>query len=357
MQHFLPSRFFRKQAVIGLLALCLYGCGQKKVETAAIPSPDEAIPVKTAPIQQGGLSSSIEATGLLFTEDESKLSFKIGGVIESVLVNEGDFVNNGQLLAVLKNTEVAAQVSQVKLNVEKAERDYKRVYNLYLDSVATLEQLQNAQTGLDIARQALTAANFNQQYARITAPASGFVVKKLMNTGEIAGPGSPVLVLNHVSAGSSWVLKAGLSDAEWAVINTGDKAQVTLDAFPGKIFSASVSKKSLTADPVNGSFTVEIKINLEGQKPATGMFGKASLLSGKTNYTTVVPYSALLEADGNKGFVFVTRDNKTVIKKDVIIGKLHPDRVEISYGLENEKNVIIAGSAFLNEKSKIIITP
>ena len=357
MQQFLPSRFFRNQAAIALLSLCLYGCGQKKAETAAIPSPDEAIPVKTAPIQQGGLNGSIEATGLLFTEDESKLSFKIGGVIESVLVNEGDFVKGGQLLAVLKNTEVAAQVSQVKLNVEKAERDYKRVYNLYLDSVATLEQLQNVETGLDIARQALKAADFNQQYARITAPASGFVVKKLMNTGEIAGPGSPVLVLNHVSAGSSWVLKAGLTDAEWAVINPGDKAQVSIDAFPGKLFSASVSKKSLTADPVNGTFTVDIKVDLQGEKPATGMFGKATLLTGKTNYTTVVPYSALLEADGNKGFVFVTRDNKTVIKKDVVIGKLHPDRVEISYGLENEKYVIIAGSAFLNEKSKIKITP
>lgn len=357
LQLFFSSVFFRLPAGILLLALCLYGCGQKKAATKAMPQPDEAIPVKTAPILQGGLNRSIEATGLLFTEDESKLSFKIGGVIESVLVNEGDFVKPGQLLALLKNTEVAAQVSQVKLNVEKAERDYRRVYNLYLDSVATLEQLQNVQTGLDIAKQALKAADFNQQYARITAPAGGFVVKKLMNTGEIAGPGSPVLVINHVSAGSSWILKAGLTDAEWAEINPGDKAQVSLDAFPGKVFSAAVSKKSLTADPVNGTFTVEIKVDLQGEKPATGMFGKATMLTGKTNYTTVVPYSALLEADGNKGFVFVTKDNKSVVKKEVIIGKLYPDRVEIIHGLENEKMVIVAGSAYLNEKSKIVITP
>jgi RND family efflux transporter MFP subunit len=357
IETFYLYRIFRLQTATLLLALCLYGCEQKKAATKAIPQPDEAIPVKTAPILKGGLNRIIEATGLLFTEDESKLSFKIGGVIESVLVNEGDFVKKGQLLALLKNNEVAAQVSQIKLNVEKAERDYRRVYNLFMDSVATLEQLQNAQTGLDIAKQALKAADFNQQYARITAPADGFVVKKLMNTGEIAGPGSPVLVLNHVSAGSSWVLKAGITDAEWAEINPGDKAQVSLDAFPGKVFSASVSKKSLTADPVNGTFTVEIKVDMQGQKPATGMFGKAIVLTGKTNYTSVVPYSALLEADGNKGFVFVTRDSKSVVKKEVIIGKLHPDRVEITNGLENEKMVIVAGSAYLNEKSKIVITP
>lgn len=340
--------------LLPILVLLAVACKSTKPKNA-LPQPSEAIAVTLASIQSGNFSQTIEATGLLQTEDESKLSFKIGGVVESVLVTEGDYVTNGQVLATLKNTEIASQVSQVQLNLQKAERDYQRVYNLYIDSVATLEQLQNAKTGLDIAKQGLSVAQFNQQYARIYAPTSGFVVKKLVNAGEIAGPGTPVLVLNHVSGNSHWVLKAGVSDAQWAAISLGNAAQVSFDAFPGKVFKATVTNRSLTADPANGSFTVELRVSFDKEKPATGMFGRAKIETGKTNFAFVIPFAALLEANGNKGFVFVTRDKKTVVKKDVQIGKLYPDRVEILSGLENESHVVVSGSAFLNEKSTILV--
>jgi len=344
-----------KYTIIFTTALLLLQACKEPAKQSVIPTRGEAIPVTLAPVQTGGLANSIEATGLLFTEDESKLSFKIGGVVESVFVNEGDFVKAGQVLATLKNTEIASQVSQVQLNVQKAERDYERAYNLYKDSVATLEQLQNAKTGLDIAKQGLSAANFNQQYARIAAPASGFVVKKLMSAGEIAGPGMPVLLLNHVSGNSHWILRAGVTDAEWAGITLGDKAQVTLDAFPGKTFNAQVTNRSLAADPLNGSFSVELRVDLNGEKPATGMFGKAKIVNGKVTYANVIPYAALLEADGDKGYVFITKDKKTVQRKEVTLGKLYSDRVEVIAGLEKEAFIIISGSAYLNDQSTIIV--
>lgn len=343
--------------IIPCLAVILWisGCKTEQKKVSSIPSPGEAIPVTLAPVQQGGLSNTIEATGLLYTEDESKLSFKIGGVVESVYVSEGDFVKAGQVLASLKNTEIASQVSQVQLNVQKAERDYQRVYNLFMDSVATLEQLQNAKTGLEIAKQGLSAAQFNQQYAKIVAPASGFVVKKLMSAGEIAGPGMPVLILNHVSGSSHWVLKAGVSDAQWASITIGDKAQISLDAFPGKIFPATVTNRSLSADQANGSFSVDLRVSFDTEKPATGMFGKATIATQKVTYAHVIPYSALLEANGDQGFVFITSDKKTVKRIPVQIGKLYSDRVEVVSGLENVQFVVVAGSAYLNETSTIIV--
>lgn len=339
-------------ATIILLAAC-----SQPAEKEKIPAPGEAIAVTVAPLQTGSLANTIEVTGLLYTEDESKLSFKVGGVIESVLVSEGDYVKAGQVLATLKNTEIISQVSQVALNVQKAERDYQRVLNLYRDSVATLEQLQNAKTGLDIAKQGLSAAEFNKQYARIYAASGGFVVKKLMGAGEIAGPGMPVLILNNISASSHWILRAGVSDAQWAAIKNGDKATVSFDAFPGKSFTATVTNRSLTADPASGSFSVELRINFSGETPATGMFGKATIVTGKKSPTTIIPYAALLEADGENGYVFVTNDQKTVKRIPVKIGKLYEDRVEILSGLENQSMVVVAGSAYLNEQSSIVINP
>lgn len=336
------------------LTILLAACSQS-AEKEKIPAAGQPVAVTIAPLQTGSLANTIEVSGLLHTEDESKLSFKIGGVIESVLVSEGDYVKAGQVLATLKNTEIASQVSQVELNVQKAQRDYQRVKNLYEDSVATLEQLQNAKTGLDIAKQGLSAAEFNKQYARIYAPSGGFVVKKLMGAGEIAGPGTPVLVLNNISASSHWILKAGVSDAQWAAIKNGDKAQVNFDAFPGKMFPATVTNRSLTADPSNGSFTVELRISFSGETPATGMFGKAVISTGKSSPTTIIPYAALLEADGENGYVFVTADKKTVKRIPVKIGRLYEDRVEILSGLESQTMVVVAGSAYLSDQSTIVI--
>jgi RND family efflux transporter MFP subunit len=152
----------------------------------------------------------INASGLVSTENEARLSFKIGGIIEKIYVKEGDRIKKGQLLATLKSTEIASQVQQVQLTVEKAQRDYQRANNLYKDSVVTLEQLQNAKTGLDIARQNLQQVAFNQEYSKIYAPADGFVVKKIGNEGELASSGSPVLFANALSASSKWILKIGL---------------------------------------------------------------------------------------------------------------------------------------------------
>lgn len=336
------------------LAVLLAGC-HAAANKNPLPASGDAIPVKLAPISVGSSQTNIETTGLLSTEDESKLAFKLGGVVDAILVDEGSFVRKGQVLATLKTTEIASEVGQVNLGVEKAQRDYQRVLNLYNDSVATLEQLQNAKTGLDIARQGLSVAQFNQQYARIYAPADGFVVRRLLSAGEIAAPGMPVLVLNHVSGSSNWVLKCGVTDQEWASLKEGQTATVRFDAFAGKELKATVSKKALAADMTNGSFSVELRVQMAGLQPAVGMFGKASIATGTSQATASIPYSALLEADGAQGYVFVTNDRQTVQRIPVQLGRIYNEQVEVLQGLEGYNAIVVSGSAYLSHQSRIRI--
>jgi RND family efflux transporter MFP subunit len=297
----------------------------------------------------------INASGTVSTENEAKLSFKIGGIIESVLVKEGDKVKAGQLLATLKSAEIAAQVQQVQLAVEKAQRDYQRASNLYKDSVATLEQLQNSKTGVDIAKQNLQQVLFNQQYSKIYSPVDGFVVKKIGNPGELASSGSAVIILNALSAKNKWILKVGLSDKEWASVETGNKATIHVDAFAGKTFNAVVSKKSLAADPVSGSFPVELQIDFANEKPAVGMFGNVSIIPTHSSIGFSIPYEALLEANGKKGYVFVTDDKKTVRKVEVLISDISNNTAYIADGLQGYKYVVTSGSPYLSDQSTISV--
>ena len=330
-------------------------CGGKQKKEEAATFAEETIPVKTTPVERLESSSSIASTGLLSTENEARYSFKIGGVIEHININEGQFFKKGQLLATLKITEIDAQVAQANLGYEKAKRDYTRANNLYRDSVATLEQLQNSKTGLDIAKKTVDAVVFNKKYAYIYAGADGFVTKKLANEGEVVNGGSSILAINESSGASDWVLKVGVTDKEWAAIEIGNKATVALDAFPDKIFDAIVFRKSQAADIGSSSFQIEIKISLGNTKPAVGMFGKANIVTKHDENVMVIPYGSLVEADGNKGFVFTTVGTNRVKKVPVTILKFDNDKVYLKDKLEDVENIVISNSAYLNEQSIIKI--
>src|SRR5258708_2096557 len=148
--------------------LLLASCAHKAQDRNGF-DPADNIPVKVASVRSLQTSSDISATGLVATENEAKYAFKIGGVISRILVQQGQFFKRGQLLATLNSTEISSGLDQAKLNEEKAKRDYNRASNLYKDSVATLEQLQNAKTSFDVAQKAEDAVAFNAKYSRIYA--------------------------------------------------------------------------------------------------------------------------------------------------------------------------------------------
>ena len=343
----------RNLLFILIISVAAYACNTKAEEKKL--SVKDTIPVKLISIREEAADNLVQVTGYLSTQDETRLSFKTGGVIDRIYVSEGDKVRKGQLLATIKSTEISAQVQQVQLAVQKAERDYQRAQNLYNDSVATLEQLQNAKTGLEIARQNLSQASFNQQYSKIYATQDGFVIRKMKNEGELSEPGGPVLILGGVSAASAWVLSTGVSDKEWAMIEKGNAATVKFEAYPRKSFPATVTKKGLAADPVSGSFPIELQVNLGKEQPATGMFGRASITSTVTQTGYTIPYESLLEANGKTGFVFASTDGKTVRKVEVSLGQINNNTVQVLKGLEGFTYIVSSGSPYLHDQSIITV--
>jgi RND family efflux transporter MFP subunit len=339
-------------AGMGLCALLVSSCGSKIQQEQSIQ--ENVIPVKLQVLEQGKDQTAILASGQFSTDDEATLSFKNGGVISKMLVEEGDAVKAGQLLAMLDLAEIDAGVRQATLAQEKAERDYQRAYQLYHDSVATLEQMQNAQTALEIARQQLKAVAFNRRFSEIRATLSGYVLQRFANEGQVAGPGMPVLKINGAHKGD-WLLKVGVSDRQWAVISEGDRAVIHSDALPGRTLDAYVFKKEEAIDPSSGTFAIHLKIrDKQTNSLASGLFARAEIYpSGHAVNSWTIPYDALLEGDAGKGFVFVTNDRRTAIKKEVKISDLRKNKVVITAGLEQAKYLIISGSPYLNEGSEI----
>lgn len=332
--------------VIPLIAVLSCTNSKKTIENK------EIIPVRIITLQSSFSNENVIATGLLATENENKLAFKIGGVVDRILVREGQSFSKGQLLATLKLTEIDAQVSQARLGYEKSKRDYTRVYHLYQDSVATLEQVQNSKTLLEISEKTLEQANFNKKYAFIIATTSGFVTKKLVNEGEIVQGGFPVLAINENTDQKDWIIKIGVSESDWSLITEGNKSQIDVN---GKLYSGIVSQKSRAIDVNSGTFQIEVKIKNASKDFAVGMFGKVLIDVARNKSANIIPYEAVIEANGKNAYVFVPASATTVKKIPIEIESFNENEVIVAKGLEGVSRIITANSPFLNEQSIIKI--
>lgn len=340
--------------ILLLATFLLSACSNRQKDEETIGNQD-IIPVRVLPLKVEDMDNAVAVSGQFTTNDETLLSFKNGGIISKIYVKEGDLIKPGQLLAAVNLTEISSQVEQVTLAYQKADRDYQRANKLYKDSVATLEQLQNAKTAFEVAKQQLDAAKFNQNYAEIRATSSGYVLKKLASDGQIVGPGTPVLQVNGAKQ-NKWVLKVGLSDKQWALLKVNDRATIITDALPDQQLAAKLTRKSEGIDPQSGTFAVELTLDqAQVAGLATGLFGKANIIPTKRTSGYSIPYDALLDGGENEGFVFVTNDNQTAKKVKVQLGAIQNDRISVIGGLEQANALIISGSAYLTDGAKIKI--
>ncbi|MBI2416568.1 MAG: efflux RND transporter periplasmic adaptor subunit [Ignavibacteriales bacterium] len=342
-----------KNVFVLLSIMLIAGCGLKKGNSSTVKS--ENTPVTITKVKDVDVPGSLHTAGYFTTDDEALLSFKVGGVVKNVFVSEGDKIVKGQLLAELEKTEIEAQVTQAKTGYEKAKRDYERASALYKDSVTTLSQMQDAKTGLEIAQQTLAIARYNLSYAEIRSQKDGYILRKILNAGQIVGPGMPVLQVNGANKGN-WILRAGVSDYEWGSIQLGDNAQIHTDVKPDAAIHGVVIRKAEAVDPYSGTFIVDIKpkdAQLYGV--AAGMFGKATIMLSKKLHGWIIPFDALMDGDKGNGYVFTTADKKTVRKTSVRIGEIRREGIIIESGLENSEYLITAGNAYLQDGSAITV--
>jgi len=339
--------------LLGGLLLMLAGCSASEANSTAA----EAVMVRTAKVEMANIAPAIRATGLLSGKAESRLSFKIGGVLDRIYVSDGQSVRQGQLLATLNLAEINAQVNQAQNAFDKAERDLQRVQNLYKDEVATLGQLQDATTGYEIAKSALEIAKFNRRHASINAPANGRILKRLFaEENELISPGTPVLVMSSTKEG--WVLKTGLSDREVVRVTPGDTARLTFDAYPNRSFAATVTEIASAAAPMTGTYEVELKIDaVAGVTFMSGMVGKAMITPSQKLRVWLAPIESLLEADGQRGSVYTIAPPNTAKKVGVVVAFIHGDQVAFTSGLENVSEIVTDGAAYLNDGAAVKIMP
>ena len=326
--------------------LMLTGCMDKGPKDIAEP----AVIVKTIRVKDTTLVFGIRTAGKLASKTESKLSFKTGGIIQKIMVDEGQSVRKEQLLAQLNLEEINSRVSQAELALNKAERDYERAENLYRDSVVTLEQFENAGTALEVARSNASIANFNLQYSTIRAPVDGEILKRIAASNEIIAPGHPVFLF--ASTGGDWVVRANLTDRDIVRVKMRDSAHVSFDAYPGEIFSGIVSEIGTSADPYTGTYEVEVQMTRMPEKLVSGLMAKADIYPSALEKQMVIPVESLIDGTGMTGYVMVLVDQQPERRK-IKIHTVNDHGIVVQEGLSPGDELIVEGAQYIKTGSRI----
>jgi membrane fusion protein, multidrug efflux system len=362
--QFAPYAF----AVVALSGLSLLtGCGAR-TDAQASTTADSAIPVRVTPLAGAARNDDdvISVTGTLAGKEEVALAFKIGGVISRIAVDPGQSVRAGQVLAELRPTEIAAQVSSAQEARRKAERDLARVTRLYADSVATLEQLQDARTALDVAGNNTRIAQFNADYAVIRAPGDGIVLARTAEPGQVIESGRAVLTVRR--NGRGMVVRVGLPDRDAVRVRIGDQAMVKFDAVAGQQFGGRVSQRAAAATPGSGDYAVEITVNGPTSALPTGLVAHVTLRPNATASASAsrvfVPLDALVDTDADSAAVFVLRpDGNSVSRRPLKLTDaaeaLRTAQVPVVSGLVGSETVVTAGMSRLVDgaRVRVITTP
>jgi multidrug efflux system membrane fusion protein len=327
-----------------LLAMQLAGCSGNDVPVAKQPTP-----VRIQNAGDGPAVPPIDTNGTVVTKHEMRLSFKMGGLVRRIHVQEGDVVKKGQRLAEIELTEVGAQVEQAQQMADKAARDLKRGENLYADQVISLEQLQDLRTQAAMADAQFKSAQFNLGYSVITAPRDGRVLRKLVEERELVPAGTPVLVFGESDGG--FVVRAALADREIVHVKLGDKGAIRMDAFPGQSMTGTIVEVASAADERSGMFPIEVLFDAPPPRLVSGLVARLQLSpTSESPPLTYVPIGALVEGDGDRASVFVIEQDKSQTvarRRDVRVAFITADSIALESGLKAGESVITDGALFL----------
>ncbi len=316
------------------------GCGKNAAPEAPRPTP-----VRIQHAVQGPAVPPIDTNGIVVTKHEMRLSFKMGGLVRRIYVQQGEIVKQGQRLADIELTEVNAQVEQAQQLADKAARDLKRGENLYADQVISLEQLQDLRTQAAMAAASYKSAQFNQGYSVIVAPRDGVVLRKLVEERELVPAGSPVLLFGESNRG--FVVRAALADREIVNVKLGDRGEILMDAFPGQAMSGTVVEVASAAEERTGMFPVEVRFDAPPPRLVSGLVARLRLTpESSAPPLTYVPMAALVEGDGDRASVFVLDGDKAQ-KRSVRVAFITADSIALESGLNAGEPVITDGALYL----------
>jgi RND family efflux transporter MFP subunit len=317
---------WRITAIVAVLAVS--GFIVAKASTNTKPKEEEP-PFRLGKVQADDLQVSVREVGVVDPEVKVDVKSTVSGRVVGLRVREGDVVKNGDVLAEVEPdvnqaqslSDVSSAVTTAELHLRTAEKDLAAQSALFTSGLIGSETLRSYQSARDIAADTLAAAKTRYQIveahgipisggaktqgARVTAPMAGIVITKGVELGETVTSGvssfNAGTVLYTIADLSTLIIRVNLNEVDIAKVHVGQPVQVTLDAYPQKIFAGKVRFVAPAAKLVEKIkvFAVEVALDKLDEAFRTGMSANVEILGERRDDTLSIPLEALQRREGD----------------------------------------------------------
>lgn len=339
----------RKRALL-LLAVLLAGCGAERGDDDDDSEKDDAppVPVETGKPSRGDIYAMYSGTAPIEAFAEADVIAKVAGEVREILVEEGDEVSKGQILARLDGDRLRLELNETQARLNKLRRDYERNVDLSRKGLISTGDFEEIKYEMEALEASHNLASLELDYTRIRAPIDGVVSERYIKLGNTLSVNDPVF---RVTGLDPLVAYLHIPEREFSNIKAGQAASIAVDALDGPPVVATVTRVSPIVDPQTGTFKTTIEIGDPGRLIKPGMFARIGIVYDNHENALQIPRSALVEEFGRFG-VFVV-ENGIALLRDVETGYSDRGKIEVLSGLDDNDEIVIVGQLGLKDEATV----
>ncbi len=393
------KKFITYIAIVCLIITSLCSCGKKDQQLQDVTATNVTVYKVTA----NDIKSEVNYTGEVKAFEESDVSSKVTSTVKSVNFDIGDYVNYGDVLAVLDDTDyliaynqalasyntaygsyqqmdsqLQTAISSAQIEYDNAQLNYNRQKALYDAGAISKVALETAQTrlenaalnlnsakknyensvtstyatakaGVDSAKALLDSASNNLNNTIITSPISGYIASKNINVGQIAAAGSPMF---SIKGAEEVNVEISVTESVIPYIYVGTKALINVETASLTNIEGEVAVVNTVKNPQTGMYTVRIKINNQNGALKIGMMADVVLETQSKTGVVVIPSNSIIQ-DESGYYVYVVND-KIAEKRTVKIGITNNDFTEVTSGVLVGETVVVSGKEYILEENNMV---
>lgn len=332
------------------VALAIIICLPLTIAALAQPKGPPHVPVEAAKVAAGPLSERVTAVGSLASNESVVVRPEIAGRVVEIAFKEGQPVKKGDLLIKLDDSINRAELAESEAKLELAKRNFARIEELYAGKIATGRSRDEARSNLDVGTAAVELAKVRLAKTSISAPFDGIAGLRRVSIGDYVTAGEDLFNLEEIDP-----IKVDFRASEkfLPAIRAGQSIEISVDAYPGRIFKGEVYAIDPRIDAAGRSVVIRASVDNDERLLRPGLFARVTLLLELKPKALTLPEQAIVPR-GNAQFVYKVVDGKAKQIK-VEIGTRRDGRVEIVKGLAQGDVVVTAGHQKIRDGAAVKI--
>jgi membrane fusion protein (multidrug efflux system) len=326
--------------------------------------PLEALPVNIVTVARQSLNSYLVLNGIVEPERKVEVYSRLGAYVNQIVREEGAYVHENDVLAILDDTEIRISyeqakiaLEQAKLTLDEAEKNMARSLELYKKDLISEQEYQTAeatykQRQLDhqTRQESFKDLELQLNWTKIRALAEGYITERLIEAGGRVTANQqaftiedfkPLLIRVYVPTSDAILLKTGLS------------AEVTTEILKGELFKGAITLINPRVDVQTGTIKVTVEVYDDTLRLRPGMFVEVRVATGAKEGVLVIPRKAILYKTG-KTYVFVLKDGLAG-QREVTLGLTEEDQAEVTAGLAEGDVIVSVGVENLKDGQPVTV--